>query len=137
MSTNDNKPLDGQNILVAEDVELNAEMMRFILAEYGASSDIAANGEIAVKLFSDSTPGYYSAVLMDVSMPVMDGLTAARTIRELDRSDAESVPIIAMTANSGSEDIDISLKAGMNAHLAKPVDPSALFKLLTSGSDEK
>ena len=94
--------------------------------------DHAENGRIAVDMFSASEPGYYAAVLMDVRMPEMDGLEAARTIRALDRPDAGRVPIIAMTANAFDDDVQRSLQAGMSAHLSKPVEPEILFSTLES-----
>ena len=93
-------------------------------------SEHAANGQIAVDMFSEHPAGTYDAILMDVRMPVMDGLEATRAIRALDRPDAKSIPIIAMTANAFDEDVQQSLQAGMNAHLSKPVDPELLFQTL-------
>ena len=88
------------------------------------------NGQIAVDMFSEHPAGYYDAILMDIRMPVMDGLAAARAIRALDRPDAKSIPIIAMTANAFDEDVKQSLQAGMNAHLSKPVEPENLYETL-------
>ena len=95
-----------------------------------AQSERAENGQIAVDKFAASEPGAYDAVLMDVRMPVMDGLTAASAIRALDRPDAKTVPIIALTANAFDEDVQRSLQAGMNAHLAKPVEIDRLYETL-------
>ena len=81
-------------------------------------------------MFSEHPAGYYDAILMDIRMPVMDGLAAARAIRALDRPDAKSIPIIAMTANAFDEDVQQSLQAGMNAHLSKPVEPENLYETL-------
>ena len=92
--------------------------------------DCAANGQEAVDVFIKSDYGYYDAVLMDVRMPVMDGLAATRMIRDLDREDARSVPIIAMTANAFDEDVQKSKEAGMSDHLAKPVEPMVLYDTL-------
>ena len=83
-------------------------------------------------MFAASDEGYYDAVLMDMRMPVMDGLQATREIRTLDRADAQSVPIIALTANAFDEDVQRSLQAGLNAHLSKPIDPESLFTTLES-----
>lgn len=91
----------------------------------------ASNGEKGVRAFADSKPGFFSAVLMDIRMPLMDGYEAARAIRNLAREDAKSVPIIAMSANAFEEDINKSLEAGMNVHLSKPIDSSRLFASLS------
>lgn len=92
--------------------------------------DHAVNGKIAAELFEKSTAGIYSAILMDVRMPVMDGLEAARTIRSMDREDAKRIPIIALTANAFDEDVQLSMQAGMNAHLSKPVEADRLIRIL-------
>ncbi|MBR2519767.1 MAG: response regulator [Selenomonadaceae bacterium] len=122
--------LEGRKILVVEDMPVNAEIMMMILEMRGMFSDMAENGKIAVDKFAASPPKLYDAILMDIRMPVMDGLAAAAAIRELDHPDAKTVPIIAMTANAFDEDVQRSLKAGMNAHLTKPVDPEQLYKTL-------
>ena len=122
--------LSGRNILLAEDVLINAEIVREILGLRGAGIDHAENGRIAVELFEKSDPDYYDAILMDVRMPEMDGLEAAGIIRALDRPDAKAVPIIAMTANAFDEDVQRSLQVGMNAHLSKPVEPERLYQTL-------
>ena len=122
--------LEGRRILLAEDMEVNAEIMMDILSLRDAEADHAENGAIALELFSKSAPGDYSAILMDVRMPVMDGLEAAAAIRALDRPDAKTIPIIALTANAFDEDVQRSLQAGMNAHLTKPVDSDHLFQTL-------
>ena len=119
--------LKGRKILVAEDMPVNAEI---ILEMRGMISDHAENGKIAVEKFAASPPGFYDAVLMDIRMPVMDGLEATAAIRELNHPDAKTVPIIAMTANAFDEDVQRSLKAGMNAHLTKPADPEQLYATL-------
>jgi len=93
-------------------------------------ADHAENGQIAVEMFTQSAVGEYSAILMDVRMPVMNGLEAAEAIRALDRADAKTVPIIALTANAFDEDVQRSLQAGMNAHLTKPVESDHLFETL-------
>ena len=126
----DHVTLEGRRVLIVEDMEVNAEIMKMILEMQGMDSEHAENGKIAVEMFSDKPPGYYSAVLMDIRMPVMDGLQATEEIRKLDRTDAKKIPIIAMTANAFDEDVQRSLQAGMNAHLAKPVEPEILFKTL-------
>ncbi len=123
--------LKGRHILVAEDVMINAKIMMKILGMKEITADHAENGKIAAEKFAESEPGWYDAILMDVRMPVMDGLEAARTIRALDRPDSKTVPIIAMTANAFDEDVQMSLQAGMNAHLSKPVEPQLLYKTLS------
>ena len=122
--------LKGRKILVAEDMPVNAEIMMMILEMRDMISDHAENGKVAVEKFAASPPGFYDAVLMDIRMPVMDGLEATAAIRALDHPDAKTVPIIAMTANAFDEDVQRSLKAGMNAHLTKPADPEQLYSTL-------
>ncbi len=122
--------LKGRRILLAEDVIINAEIMREILGIREIEMEHAENGKIAVEMFSNSPIGYYDAVLMDVRMPEMDGLEATKTIRALDRPDVKIIPIIAMTANAFDEDVQRSLQVGMNAHLSKPVEPDRLYQTL-------
>lgn len=122
--------LAGRRILLAEDIELNAEILMDILSMEDIQADHAENGSAAVEMFQKSAPGFYSAILMDVRMPVMDGLEATRAIRDLSRADAKTIPIIALTANAIDEDVKYSLQAGMNAHLTKPVDSEQLFQLM-------
>jgi len=122
--------LSGRRILLAEDVFINAEIMKKLLEIREAYIDHAENGKIALDLFSQSEQRYYDAVLMDVRMPEMDGLEATKAIRALDRPDAKTVPIIAMTANAFDEDVQRSLQVGMNAHLSKPVEPERLYQTL-------
>ena len=122
--------LTGKRILVAEDVEINADILQMILEERGLKSDIAQNGVIALESFNNSAEGYYDAILMDMRMPEMDGLEATAAIRGLDRKDAKSIPIIALTANAFEEDVQKSLQSGLNAHLSKPVNPDILFETL-------
>ncbi|MBR1423394.1 MAG: response regulator [Ruminococcus sp.] len=124
--------LEGRRVLLAEDIEINAQIMKHLLEMKKMTADIAENGEIALQMFLDNPEYYYDAVLMDVRMPVMDGLDAAAAIRALDKRDAKTVPIIAMTANAFDEDVQRSLQAGMDAHLSKPVDPELLFETLGS-----
>ena len=122
--------LAGRRVLIAEDVEQNAEILEDLLELEDISYEHAVNGEIAVNMFLEKPEGYFDAILMDVRMPVMDGLTATHKIRSLDRSDAKTIPIIAMTANVFDEDVERSLQAGMNAHLSKPVEPEHMFETL-------
>ena len=122
--------LKGRRILLAEDMEANAEIMMDILSLEDVEADHAENGRIALELFKNSQPGLYSAILMDVRMPVMDGLESAAAIRALDRVDAKTIPIIALTANAFDEDVQRSLQAGMTAHLSKPVEPDHLYETL-------
>lgn len=122
--------LSGRRILLAEDVLINAEIMKKLLEIKGANIDNAVNGKIALDMFSQSEQGYYDAVLMDVRMPEMDGLEATKAIRALEHPDAQIIPIIAMTANAFDEDVQRSLQVGMNAHLSKPVEPERLYQTL-------
>ncbi|MBR2822069.1 MAG: response regulator [Clostridia bacterium] len=122
--------LQGRRILLAEDVPINAEIMTMVLAARGMEADLAVNGKEALEAFERHEPGYYDAILMDMRMPEMDGLEATRRIRALDRPDARSIPIIALTANAFNEDVQRSLQAGLNAHLSKPVQPDLLYETL-------
>ena len=124
--------LKGRRILMAEDVAVNAEILEMILLMREMLVDHAVNGREAVELFSEHPEGYYDAILMDMRMPEMDGLTATAVIREMDRPDAAVIPIIALTANAFDEDVQRSLQAGLNAHLSKPVQPDVLFETLES-----
>ena len=122
--------LKGRHILLAEDVIINAEIMKEIIRMREAEIDHAENGRVVLEMFANSAVRYYDAILMDVRMPEMDGLEATAAIRALDREDAKTVPIIAMTANAFDEDVQRSLQVGMNAHLSKPVDPEHLYQTL-------
>ena len=124
--------LKGRRILLAEDVAVNAEIMIMVLSMREMQVDLAENGRIAVEMFEEHKEGYYDAVLMDMRMPEMDGLEATRRIRAMNRSDAKSIPIIALTANAFDEDVQHSMQAGLNAHLSKPVEPDVLFETLES-----
>lgn len=117
-------------LLLAEDVEMNQEIAVAILEGAGFTVDIAENGQIALDMVSQSDPGYYQAVLMDVQMPVMDGYEATRCIRQLENVKLASIPIIAMTANAFAEDKEAALSSGMNGHIAKPIDVQILFETL-------
>ena len=122
--------LEGRRILLAEDMEINAEIMTDILEMENIRVDHAENGRIAVEMFEKSPVGGYAAILMDVRMPEMDGLDATAAIRRMDREDAGRIPIIALTANAFDEDVQRSMQAGMNAHLAKPVESEHLIRIL-------
>ena len=126
----DTADLTGKRILLAEDVDVNAEIMTMVLAMREMTAERAENGRIAVEMFAGHDPGYYDAILMDMRMPEMDGLEATRRIRAMSRPDAGTIPIIALTANAFNEDVQRSLQAGLNAHLCKPVEPEALYETL-------
>ena len=124
--------LSGRRVLLAEDMPINAEIMMELLKMKGIEVEHAENGKLAVDAFAASSEGHFDAVLMDVRMPVMDGLAAASAIRSLNRPDAKRIPIIAMTANAFDEDVQRSLQAGMDAHLTKPVESDKLYETLSS-----
>ena len=118
----DGKSIKGLHILLAEDNELNMEIAEFVLQNEGAVVTKAWNGQEAVERFKKSEPGEFDAILMDIMMPVMNGYEAAKTIRSMDRKDAKAIPIIAMTANAFTEDRIRAKEAGMDQHIAKPID---------------
>ncbi len=122
--------LAGHRVLVVDDMPDNAEIVSDLLELEGVECETADNGQAAIDLVAGSVPGHFDAILMDLRMPVMDGMEAARRIRALDRADARRVPIIALTANDSETDIQETLKAGMNAHLVKPVDADRLYAAL-------
>ena len=124
--------LTGRRVLLAEDMQVNAEIMMMVLQMRQMEADLAENGRIAVEKFAAHEPGHYDAILMDMRMPEMDGLEATEAIRVMDRPDAQSIPIIALTANAFDEDVQRSMQAGLNAHLSKPVQPDTLFETLES-----
>lgn len=119
-----------KRVLLVEDDELNIEIAKTLLEKDGLTIETAENGQEAVDKFHASKPKYYDAILMDIRMPVMDGLTAAKLIRRSDKSDAQTVPIIAMTANAFDEDMKKSVECGMNGHLSKPIDMNKVRDLL-------
>ncbi len=129
-SSETHEPIRSGRILLAEDNELNQEIATVILQEAGFTTEVASNGQIAVDMLSASEPGYYSLVLMDVQMPVMDGYSATKQIRALPDKALASIPILAMTANAFEEDRQTALKCGMNGHVAKPIDIEKLFETL-------
>ena len=124
--------LSGRRILLAEDMTVNAEIIMLILSMRQIEVELAVNGRIAAEMFASHDAGYYDAILMDIRMPEMDGLEAARAIRSLERDDAKTIPIVALTANAFAEDVERSMQAGMDAHLSKPVEPDALFTTLSN-----
>ena len=124
--------LSGLNLLIVEDQEMNAEVLADLLSLEDMTSEWAENGQRAVEMLSESAPGQFDAILMDMRMPVMDGLTATREIRKLSHPDAKTIPIIALSANAFEEDVKQCLAAGMNAHLSKPVDIDLLKETLRS-----
>ena len=128
----DGNILQGMRFLCAEDNELNAEILTELLKIEGAECTICENGEEILKAFEQSAPGDYDMILMDVQMPVMNGYDATKAIRRSSHELAKKIPIIAMTANAFSEDIQHSLAAGMNAHVSKPVDMKVLEKTIRS-----
>ena len=134
---NNNKPDDlsstdfsGKRVLLVEDIEVNREIAKAILQEIGLEVDDAGDGSDAVEMVKNSPPNHYDIILMDVQMPTMNGYEATRNIRALNRKDAQTVPIVAMTANAFEEDKENALKAGMNDHLAKPLDIPKLLETL-------
>jgi PAS domain S-box-containing protein len=129
--------LAGKRVLLCEDHPLNQEIAAALLRERGMDADIAGDGRTGAERFRASPPGYYDAVLMDIRMPVLDGYGAAAAIRAMDRADAKRVPIIAMTADAFSDDVQKCLDAGMNGHIAKPIDPGALYETLRKEIEER
>ena len=122
--------IDGMRVLLVEDNEINCEIVEFMLREAGAEVVTANDGKEAVDLFAEADPGTFDCILMDLMMPVMSGYEAAHVIRGMNRSDAKSVPIIALSANAFEEDVALAKDAGMNEHLAKPVDIRKMFALM-------
>ena len=126
----DDYSVEGMRALVVEDNELNMEISRCILEDSGMEVTCAVDGQEAFEIFEKSAPDYFGVIYMDVMMPRMDGVEATKTIRNMKRSDAWNVPIIAISANAFIEDILNSKQAGMNAHLAKPLDVNKLIDTL-------
>ena len=125
-----NMDLTGRRVLVAEDNDLNWEVLKELLSDAGLELEWAENGEICFNMFQKSETGYYDAILMDIRMPVMTGYESTEAIRALQRPDAQSIPIIAMTADAFSEDVQRCLDCGMNAHTAKPINLDEVLFLL-------
>jgi CheY-like chemotaxis protein len=122
--------LAGKRVLLAEDVDINAEIMEMILEMREIVSERAVNGRVAVEMFESHPAGYYDAILMDIRMPEMDGLEATMTIRAMDRADAKSIPIVALTANAFDSDRTAAEKAGCCGFLSKPVNRDECMTLL-------
>ena len=125
------KSIKDLKVLLVEDNELNMEIAEFVIQNEGASVTKAWNGQEAVEIFKKSRPDEFDVILMDIMMPVMNGYEAAKMIRALDRDDAKTVPIIAMTANAFTEDRLKSKESGMNEHIAKPIDAKLLVKVIS------
>ncbi len=124
----DYSDLQGLNILVAEDNDINWEIISAMLSMFGITSERAENGKVCVDMMSEATEGRYKLIFMDVQMPEMNGLDATRAIRKLENTWASSIPIVAMTADAFSENITECLDAGMNGHIAKPIDVKLVIK---------
>lgn len=129
-------PFSGENILVAEDNDLNWEIANELFSDVGLKPERAENGKVCVDLFAASEKGYYCAILMDIRMPVMTGYEAAMAIRALERSDAKEIPIIAMSADAFADDVQKCLNCGMNAHTPKPIDADRVVTLLKMHLEE-
>ena len=127
-SSNENVSLKGKRVLLVEDNELNMEIAQFILENENMQVNCAWNGKEAVDIFARSKPGEYDLILMDIMMPVMDGLEATRQIRAMDRLDAKLIPIVAMSANAFQDDVERSKKAGMNQHISKPLTGESVIR---------
>ncbi len=122
----------GKRVLLVEDHMLNVEVAKRLLNSKNMEVEVAENGLAAIEAFATSPLGYFDAILMDIRMPIMDGLTAAKSIRQLKKKTAKTIPIIAMSANAFDEDIEKSKEAGMDAHLAKPIEPAILYQTLNN-----
>ena len=131
MEEEESSSLEGMHFLAAEDNEINAEILEEFLTIEGVGCEIVENGQLAVERFRNAAEGEFDAILMDVQMPVMNGYEATKAIRALERKDAAEIPIIAMTANAFAEDEKAALEAGMNVHLAKPIDVELLKKVVS------
>jgi CheY-like chemotaxis protein len=129
--------LEGMNVLLVEDNELNMEIAREILEDEGVNITCAENGKIAVDTFLSKPEGTFDAILMDIMMPVMNGYEATKAIRKSSHAEASTIPIIAMTANAYAEDVQTALAAGMSAHVAKPIDLNKLFSVLNEYKRQK
>lgn len=128
--------LAGLKVLVVEDNVLNLEIVTEVLKERGLIVTAAENGQIAVKLFQDNPPGTFDVILMDMHMPIMGGVEATKTIRAMKRTDAQTIPILALTANDFEEDIRRTREAGMNDHLTKPFDMEKIFEAIVTHTEK-
>ena len=126
----------GRRVLLVEDTEMNADIAEELLSLVNMNVDHAWNGKEAIEMFAAAKPGTYAVVLMDVQMPVMNGYEAASAIRALNHPDAAAIPIYAMTANAFTEDVSAALNAGMNGHIAKPIDTEILYETLRKAIKE-
>lgn len=136
-SEDETSGLAGMNVLIAEDMEVNWEIIHTLLEMYGIKSERAENGKIAVEIIEKAEPDFYDAVFMDIQMPVMNGLEATRKIRSLKDSRISQIPVIAMTADAFSENVAECLEAGMNGHIAKPIDINLVINELKKIKDER
>ncbi|MEF9971141.1 MAG: response regulator, partial [Oscillospiraceae bacterium] len=127
----------GKRTLLVEDHLLNIEVAKKLLGAKKMQVEVAENGLQAIEIFAQKDAGYFDVILMDIRMPVMDGLTAAKSIRQMRKADAKTIPIIAMTANAFEEDIEKTKTAGMNAHLTKPIEPELLYQTMQSFLERK
>lgn len=135
--TEDFECLKDRRVLLVEDNKINTFVARRLLESKGMKVEHAENGKDALDMFKESEPGWYDAILMDIRMPVMNGLETAQAIRRLEREDAKKIQILAMTANAYEEDVKKSLAAGMNGHLTKPINPGELYQSLKDGIEKK
>ena len=126
----------GRRVLLVEDHLLNVEVARRLLTAKGMAVEVAENGLAAIEAFASRDDGYFDGILMDIRMPVMDGLTATRSIRQMKKASAKTIPIIAMSANAFEEDMEKSRAAGMNAHLSKPIEPELLYETMVRFMDK-
>ena len=122
--------LSRMKILLCEDNAVNREIAIALLKRNGITVDTASNGQIGLQKFSESADGEYAAILMDIRMPEMNGYEASKAIRAMHRADAKSIPILAMTADAFADDVQKCMAAGMNGHIAKPINPENLFSML-------
>ena len=137
MEDEDAEGFFGLHVLVAEDNDINAEILIELLSLEGVNCEVAENGKLALERFVESAVGEFDVILMDVQMPVMNGYEATKAIRALPRKDAVTIPIIAMTANAFAEDVRDALNAGMNAHVAKPIEMDVVKETISQYLNRK